>query len=392
MKELSRVPIQTISPDDGYDYFFAYYDLQPYDARSARHLAHRADFHHRIPNDRDVVEIGYIDLADKAFVKLGESRAWNFQQGSLLQWFDDLHVIYNDYRNGEYCSVIKQVNTGEERVLCMPLANLSRDRRWGLSINFPRIWDFRPGYGYCNVRDPHFYENAPEDDGIFLVDIEKNTAKLIVSYKELAKGFPQAPHSERKLVVNHITFNPSGSRFLFLLRDFPEKAGDKWGTMLLTANRDGSDVHALTKYTGNSHYDWKDDRTVTIYAQLPAWGIYHIDDLTGKKEALDDALINAGDIHCLYSPDRSCMIGDGYPEGTTHRKLYLYDFETQGSCRIASVYSRDVGNTDARCDLHARFNRDGTYVSFDSLGEGRRCIRQFAFDKKAIFESLEREL
>lgn len=387
MAEFSRVEIETISPDDEFDYFFAYYDLQPYDKDSKRHLAHRVRFHDRIPNADDIVDIGYITLDDKRFYKVAESRAWNFQQGSLLQWFDDESVIYNDYRDGEFCSVIKSVKNGEERVLCAPLAHLSLDRRWGLSINFPRIWDFRPGYGYCDYRDRHYDENAPEDDGIFLVDVENNTSRLIISYKQLSKEFPEKPHCDRKLVVNHITFNPSASRFLFLLRDFPEKAGDKWGTILVTANRDGSDMRNLTNYCGNSHYHWKNDREIMIYAQLPEWGMYFIDDITGDHRLLGDPAIDRADIHCIYHPDRSCFIGDGYPEKTPYRDIMLYDFETERSVKIASIYSRDTGNTDCRCDLHDRFNPDGTLVSFDSLGEGNRCIRQFRFDKKAILES-----
>lgn len=387
ISEFCLFNIHTITPQDGYDYFFAYYDLQPYDRSSKRHLTHRVRFHDRIPTAEDVAEIGYISLDDKQFHKVAESCAWNFQQGSLLQWFDDDHVIYNDFRNGEFCSVIKHTQSHEERELCMPLAHLSADRKWGLSINFPRIWDFRPGYGYCNYRDRHFNEKAPDDDGIFLVDVQNNTAKLIISYSEMAKAFPEKPHCERKLVVNHITFNPSASRFLFLLRDFPERQGDKWGTMVITANRDGSDMHALTTYTGNSHYHWKNDREIMIYARLPEWGIYFIDDQTAEKRMLDDALINRDDIHCLYHPNRTCFIGDGYPGGTHYRDIYFYDFESAKSRKIAAIYSKDTGNTDCRCDLHVRFNPDGTLVSFDSLGEGPRCIRQFSFDKKTILEN-----
>ena len=386
MEDFSIVNIETISPDDGFDYFFAYYDLQPYDKDSRRHLAHRVRFHDRLPTDGDIAELGYITLDDRCFHKVAESRAWNFQQGCLLQWFDDESVIYNDYRDGELCSVIKNIGTGEERVLCAPLANLSIDRKYGLSINFPRIWDFRPGYGYCNYKDRHCDENAPEDDGIFLVDIENNTSRLIISYAQLKAAYPQEPHCNHKLVVNHITFNPSASRFLFLLRDFPEN-GSRWGTMLITANRDGSEMKDLTNYCGNSHYYWKDDDIIMTYSSLPEWGIYFIDDRTGEIAALNNELIDRGDIHCIYHPDRTCFIGDGYPSREPYRDIMLYDFETEKSKKIASIYSKDVGNTDCRCDLHDRFNPDGTLVSFDSLGEGNRCIRQFRFDKKALLES-----
>ncbi|MBP3376688.1 MAG: hypothetical protein J6L83_07980 [Clostridia bacterium] len=386
MEDISLVKIDTITPDDGYDYFFAYYDLQPYDKESKIHLTHRVKFHDRIPTAEDICEVGYITLCDKVFHKVAKTRAWNFQQGAQLQWFDDESIFYNDFRNGEFCGVIKNIFTGAEREICKPLANLSADRRWGLSINFPRVWDFRAGYGYCNYRDRFFDEKAPEEDGIFLVDIENNIAKLIIDYATLREAFPQKPHCDHKLVVNHITFNPSSSRFLFLLRDFPEE-GSTWGTMLITANRDGSEMRKLTDYTGNSHYNWKNDHEIMIYAQLPEWGIYFIDDETGERVKLDDADINFGDTHCNYHPDRTCFIGDGYPwPDPLRRRIWMYDFESERSVMVAQIYADPDFYGDYRCDLHDRFNRDGTLVSFDALGEGNRRICQFKFDKKQILE------
>lgn len=389
MDDISLVKIDTISPDDGYDYFFAYYDLQPYDKESKIHLTHRVKFHDRIPTADDICELGYITLADKAFHKVAETRAWNFQQGAQLQWFDDESIFYNDFRNGEFCGVIKNIHTGEEREICKPLANLSLDRRWGLSINFPRVWNFRAGYGYCNYKDRFFDETAPAEDGIFLVDIENNTSKLIINYAQLKAAYPQEPHCSHKIVVNHITFNPSASRFLFLLRDFPEE-GSKWGTMLITANRDGSDIRARTNYVGNSHYNWKDDRVIMTYSLLPTWGIYFVDDETGEITALNNENIDYGDIHCIYHPDRSCFIGDGYPwPDPNRRRIWFYDFETKRDVLIAQIYANPEFSGDHRCDLHDRFNRDGTLVSFDALGEGNRRICQFKFDKEEILKKAD---
>ncbi len=386
MKYESHAPITTISPDDPYHYFFGYYDLQPFDRANKRHLAHRTAFADRIPNKNDVVELGYIDLDSKAFHKLAESHAWNFQQGALLQWFDDTSIIYNDFRDGSCCSVIQDIDTGAERVLCAPLAHLSADRKWGLSINFPRVWDFRPGYGYCNTKDPYFDETAPENDGIFLVDIEKNTSRLIFSYRQLAQAFPEQPFCDMKLVVNHITFNPSANRFLFLLRNFPEP-GKKWGTLLATADRDGRNLRKLTDYEINSHYHWKNDREIMIYSGLPQWGVYFFDDETGQRQMLDNAMINEDDIHCLYSPDRSCFIGDGYWDKESFRSIFLYDFETQTGKRILRICSQpNTVVTDIRCDLHNRFNREGTVVSFDSWHSGRREILSFPFEKEMLLK------
>lgn len=381
MKCESSVSLTCITPQDEYHYFFGYYDLQPFNSSSSRHLCHRTPFVDRIPTKDDTVEFGYISLNDKVFHKIGESRAWNFQQGSLLQWYDDEHVSFNDFRNGSYCNVIKHVETGREQLLCAPLAHLSADRKWGLSINFPRVWDFRPGYGYCNTKDPYFDINAPEDDGIFLVDVERNTSRLILSYADLVSAFPEKPFCDMKLVVNHITFNPSGDRFLFLLRNFPEP-GKRWGTVLATAGRDGSSIRKLTNYEVNSHYHWKDDRTIMIWSCLPENGVYFFDDVTGQRQLLDNEMVNRGDIHCLYAPDRSCFIGDGYWDQESCRSIYFYDFKTRQSKRILRIYSEPSTITDIRCDLHNRFNPDGTLVSFDSWHNGRREILMFPFDKK----------
>ena len=385
MKYVSKTELKVITPNDGKQYFFGYYDLMPFDKSGKRHLTHRVDFCERLQKAGDICELGYIDLEDNTFHKIGETLAWNFQQGALLQWFDDESVIYNDCRNGEYVSVIKNVNNGFERIICAPLAHLSADRKWGLSINFLRVFDFRPGYGYCNEKDPYFDVNAPEEDGIFLVDIEKNTKKLIINYTQLAQIFPEKPFCDMKLVVNHITFNPSASRFLFLLRNFPEE-GKIWGTMLITADRDGSNIRKLTNYEVNSHYHWKDDENIMIYSGLPTWGIYFISDVTGKREMLDDALCNYDDIHCFYPPDRTCFIGDGYPDKDNYRHLFLYDFESEKSTEILKIYSEPVCTTDIRCDLHNRFNHEGTKVTFDSYHSGKREIVMFDFDKKELLK------
>ena len=72
MNYTSKAPIEVISPTDECNYFFAYYDLQPFDKDSKRHLAHRVSFNDRIPTGDDICEVGYITLEDKLFHKVGQ--------------------------------------------------------------------------------------------------------------------------------------------------------------------------------------------------------------------------------------------------------------------------------------------------------------------------------
>ncbi len=73
----------------------------------------------------------------------------------MLQWHRSKKdtAFYNVYENGEYMTVSKNIKTGHKHYTPV-CANISRDGKWGLSVNFLRNYDFRKGYGYCNEKDP----------------------------------------------------------------------------------------------------------------------------------------------------------------------------------------------------------------------------------------------
>ena len=211
--------------NDGYEYFFGYYDLQSYSADDTRHLFHRTKLSYldRLPGKDDVAELGYVNLKTGEVTVFAETTAWNFQQGAMLQWNprDPEHeIIYNTVLDGEYAGVVMDIRTGRKRYLEKPVANVSRDGKWGLSVNFSRLYHFRPGYGYAALPDPFFHENHAREDGIHLIDMETGKAKLIISMEEIWDFSGKWFGSDRKMNINHITFNPDASRFLFLARNF----------------------------------------------------------------------------------------------------------------------------------------------------------------------------
>src|SRR6266567_4054528 len=67
-------------------HFFGYYDKCPWNASATLLLAHEAAFNDRPPGAEDKVTIGVVSLGDRnRFQPLATSRAWNWQQGSMLQ-------------------------------------------------------------------------------------------------------------------------------------------------------------------------------------------------------------------------------------------------------------------------------------------------------------------
>ena len=68
-------------------HFFGYYEKSPWNASGGLLAAHEVDFNDRPPGADDRARIGLVHLADGArFQPLAETRTWNWQQGSMLQW------------------------------------------------------------------------------------------------------------------------------------------------------------------------------------------------------------------------------------------------------------------------------------------------------------------
>lgn len=371
------VTAKIITKDDGH-YFFGYYDLQPFDSTGRYHLCHKVQFQDRIPDENDICELGVIDLKDNnKFIKYAETVAWNFQQGAMLQWYkDDEHILFNIREENSFKCCILNIKTSEKRILPLPVATVSSDGKWGISVSFSRIFDFRKGYGYAGIKDVNYYENAPKDDGVFLMNMATGEYKLLVSYAQIKERFPEKPYTDGKLLINHITFNPSGTRYNMLLRNFPIEKG--WATMLLSGDLKGG-IYKLSDFCFQSHYHWKNDNELLIYGGDKAkdipWGMYLYTDLTEKVERLPDPNPDR-DLHCIYSPNRRYILGDDYPFVDGYCRLHLIDTATDTDTIIGGYRSITVegATIEFRCDRHARFDRSGRYVSFDSNHTGKRTI------------------
>ena len=381
--------IVRISPNDGKHYFFGYYDIASMTPDDRYHLTNRVDFMDRLQTPNDVSELGVIDLQTGEFHKFAETRAWNFQQGSLMQWKGNgnQEVVYNVFENNAYHSVVQNVWTGERKLYDYPIANVSPNGRYGVCINMSRIFDFRPGYGYCNLKDPWYDVNVPTEDGLRILDFETGESKFLFSYKDLEDKLVSEPEFKgNKIVINHVNFNTASDRFVFLLRNFPEP-GKKWGTIMASSDLDGN-LFQWSHYTVASHYHWKDARNIVIYADCgEGLTIYETEDLTGnykvyKKEYFPD------DIHCNYSPDREFIVGDGYPAEDGYRDIYLYCFKTDRVKSVCRVYSPFLSDMDIRCDNHCRWMHDGTSITFDGIHEGFRGI--YKMDLRKDMEELSR--
>ncbi len=368
-----------ITPEDDAHYFFGYYDMRA--TQGTRHLAHRVQFMDRLPEKTDVAQLGYLEKG--TFTPFASTTAWNFQQGAMLQYHPFLKdtVYYNVFKDGKERTVTHNYSTGKKKYTDRATACISPDGKWGMAVNFARIFEFRAGYGYAESVDENQNVHAPENDGIFLTDMENGISKLLVSYKELAKisGYTG------KILINHITFNPSSNRYVALLREFPTPT-KTWSTTLIAGDLKGK-VWVLPPIDYASHYIWQDEKYLIIHCTIEKnkKSLYNINTDDGTFIELDMPYFHQfsqGDIHCNVSPDGKYVIGDGYPI-ENYRWIVARNLKTGATRTLLKSKTVKPSTNDIRCDLHNRFVFDGKYISYDTTENG---IRQIALIPIEILE------
>lgn len=397
-----RLEISGVTPKYSH-YFFGYYDVQSVSDDGHFLVCQSAPVVNSLPTSTDFAEITLIDLRDKGSSPkvLGKTSAWCHQQGAHLQFIPGSSntVIYNffDEDVSKFKSRSIDFSSSEEHVYDLPISALSPDGKKAASLNFSRLYDYRPGYGYAHISDPFESQVAPKGDGIFIIDLLTNESRLILSYEQIRDavaswGFEE--YAEQKFVINHVAFNVDSSKILILARTF---SGDApFPTFTMVCDADGGNLRHVFGFC--SHYHWKDKDTFIASGspgitrkELNGVKVYEVNSETLEYELIGDGLLQ-DDGHCSYSPDRSMLLYDSYANTKfPYQRLQVYDFESESILDLGYFFSDGKlfeNNTDLRCDLHPRWSKDGRTITFDSFHEGFRGIYSIQVDDvKAALKS-----
>ena len=220
-------------------HWFGYYDMPVWDATGRYLLSLEVDFQDRPPTADDLATIGMTDLHSGEYIRLSQTRAFNWQQGAMMHWLPTdpaRSIIFNDRIEGRFVSVIMDVLTGERRVLGRATSDVGLSGKLALGLNFARIAATRPGYGYAGLPDPHRAENIPADDGVYAIDLSTGRDGLVASMRDAweALGRPEEMLGS-KVWFNHTLLNPSETRLVFLMRWAPQGART-WRTLMFVAD------------------------------------------------------------------------------------------------------------------------------------------------------------
>lgn len=394
--DASPAPLETFVPvraltGGPQHHWFGYYDKRQYSPDNRLVLSNEVTFEGRSPTADDSIAVGYVDTAkDDRWIELGRSRAWGWQQGCMLQWVGDSgdRVLWNDREGDSFVCRVHSLADGSTNTLPRPIYTISADGKTGLSADFRRIDNLRPGYGYDGLADPHVNERAPDDAGIWRVDLQTGESELIVSLADVVKipWTDGEQHADAWHYFNHLLINPSGTRFIFLHRYRPKfdpntlRFEGSFVTRMFTANMDGGDRYVLDPSGHTSHFIWKGDDQVTMWTR-PAGrrgGFYTYTDRTEKFVPVGaDKMTSNGHNTYLGGDYQDWILNDTYPDKQTLRQtVYLYHVPSGRRVDLGHFPSPIDYRGEWRCDTHPRSSDDGTLVCIDSPHDGGRRLYQ----------------
>lgn len=345
----------------GVDTFFGYYDLSPFNSKGEV-------IYLELPERKNIVSVVKNDINCNSRQVVATSSAWNWQQGSRLRWINDDTISFNDFQEGAYFNRIINLRTGEEDKIPFPLYDIDSKYALGLSLDFGRLGKLRPGYGYtCLKEQRSFEEDAP---AISIIDLRSKSIIKSLTYREIGTNFTISSNMEN-CYVNHLSFSPSGERFLFFWIEIVR--GYHKASMGVYDMASGI-IHPLENNDKVSHYVWIDDDTIlcTVYSTPRDCRYFKYEISTSTKKPFCEKCLTQDGHPSLYRGGR--ILTDTYPDATGYQFLRIVDADTDSFTDLLEIYSVPVTSGERRTDLHPRFNGDKDMISFDANVRGKRSM------------------
>lgn len=446
--KLSKYLTPIYETPDGTSSWFGYYNYDPLNHDHTKLLANRAE-HDAEPVKPDYkVEVGYYDIKTGEWFHIGESDSYNWPQGCMLQWIpgtgNENKVIYNTSKDNHHIAKLFDIKTGAEQEISWAIYGITPDGKKSLTIDMDRAHWTR-GYHYESVIRPELDVPVLAGDGIFEIDLEKNTRKLLISIEDIINTDYDPTFENAKHWVEHIMISPNNKRFCFLHRFSSIDNYLRYRTRLVIADIDGGNLSVVDGWrnTNFSHFGWDGDDAFSIYAytskkeirlespvkkegastavnssevslfnlrafilklipkrlvkelrifkngQTTYFQYYHIENNIPLH--IDNFIKRDFDIdgHQCFTSDNRYMIADSYPDLNHYQRIIIYDKQSRKSKIMGRIY--DVLHTKpGSCDLHPKLSRNNEYLTIDTAYDGRHHMVLFKLNWELIDKYFEK--
>lgn len=353
--------------EKGKETFFGYHDTTPFNSDSTKILCHIANNKKRASPERETITIGYVDLSNpEEKIIIGESSAWNWQMGTRLQWIEKVErnsLIYNDFRDEKYISVIKNLTSKKEVIIPHPIYAMSSNQKFILTLNFSHLHQNRPGYGYTR-KD----QNQPDPNSIWLYDIKSGKYSEVFNLKNFTKKRKEILDTE--FYINHMSISPNNKYFIFFL--ISQGKNKKKTTQILKVNLETLESDILFQNNVVSHFCWINPEHIVLFNGQNHQGCeYSIINFNKGEKAGVLSNLPTEDGHPMINKF-SEIITDTYPDKSGTQKI-IYSTR-DGIYNQISLNSRPYIFDECRCDLHPRWSNCGKFISIDTTHNGYRQV------------------
>lgn len=364
-------------------YFFGFHDISPFSVDDTKVLANKLTIPLRMPQKGDVLEVGYFELNKDQFgnfIKIGESRAWNYHKGCRLQWVGSEKIIYNDVVENQLVSKVFSLKDGTTETIPFPIDTVSPCGKFATSFSYGRLEMTMPGYGYP-YDDGSFKDiKVTKETGLFIGNLLNGAIELVADLEQLHQkgGLSQYPIEDAHQYVTHSLFSPDGRYVSFLYRATVVEFVSKRWTQMGVFDRETNQLYFSPTDDMVSHYVWNEKNQIIAYSRLEGQDSHVLfkEPTLQSYERIAYPQLNS-DGHQSFISDEA-FVTDTYPDKHRMAKLYKVDIKSNEATLLASVNSFKKFQSKPYkhwcCDLHPRMNRKGDMVCFDSVHTGQRAL------------------
>ena len=391
--------------------FFGFHDITPWSPDGEKLLCLRLDPEWQtLADSGGVADICVWEPAKGRLGRVGKTSCWNFQQAARQQWLIDGsdRFTFNSCDASGSCIATVANNDGSEGGSFEGgLYALCPDGVSAISPDFDVLADRWPAYGYRILRGSSASKTA-DQVGLWRTDLYSGERKLLISLATVLAGW-QGTDSADGHFLTHPVFSPDGNRLVFLHRFFAADGGSY--TRMLCCQSDGSNLRVLADEKV-SHFDWVDSNTLLAWARFTGGGLAQarasgalnaplirpllnlVRKFSGrwKKRMLAEAYYSLAadgsgarqkigwpaldqDGHPMVARAHDWVVTDTYPDASGFLTLILWNRHTGQRIDVACFKDGvTTDDSDAKCDLHPRWNRDETQIAVDYCVGGLRGI------------------
>lgn len=369
-------------------YFFGFHDVSPFSDDETKLLANKPQIFTTMPKVGEKIEVGYFQINGVELVKYvscSTSEAWNHHKGCRLQWLSEKEMIFNNAFSHKVGSTIYDLETNKENNLDYPIDTVHRKSRIATSFSYERLEKLMPGYGYPYSDDSFLNENAPSKTGLFAVDIDSNSRRLLVSLRDLMDDIGDPNLSIYRHYVTHSEFSNDGRYVSFLHRWVGRDVMKRWSRLIIY-DMETESFFALPTDGMVSHYVWNNSNQIIAYCNAGGRDghvLFNVPDVGVHKHIAPGQLNSDG--HQSFVKD-DVFITDTYPDKYRFAKIYKVDVKAESADLLVSVYSPKKYQSKfpynhIACDLHPRVSPSGRYICFDTVFTGIRSIATMKINK-----------